>query len=186
MADNKVEKSKSLHHGTSGLKTISKSTPTNVSQNKRDMAAQEIMQKLRVVIRFTQAHSRWVEKQCGVSSAQLWAMWELFSSPGLKVSELSKALSIHQSTTSNMLDKLEEKNLIRRERSGPDQRVVRLFLTRPGVTLIENAPKPVQGAVTEALEQLSESELRKLQQGLQALVTSMATDAEPAAEYVPL
>ncbi|KPK40176.1 MAG: hypothetical protein AMJ69_03215, partial [Gammaproteobacteria bacterium SG8_47] len=46
-----------------------------------------IVQDLRVVFRTVQAHSRWVEKQCGVSGAQLWAMWELFASPGLKVSE---------------------------------------------------------------------------------------------------
>lgn len=182
MAGNKVEKNKPTQRSTARLKTITKSTAKNVSRNKRAIAAQEILQKLRVLIRSMQSHSRWVEKQCGVSSAQLWAMWELFSSPGLKVSELSKALSIHQSTASNMLDKLEEKKLIRRERSGPDQRVVQLYLTKTGEALIENAPKPVQGAVTEALVHLSDSDLRKLHQGLKALVSSVA---ESGSEHVP-
>ncbi len=178
MAGNKVQKSKSTQRG------IAKLTSKQESQNERAIAAHEIMQKLRVVFRTTQAHSRWVEKQCGVSSAQLWAMWELFSSPGLKVSELSKALSIHQSTASNMLDKLEEKKLIRRKRSGPDQRVVQLYLTKTGESLIAKVPKPAQGAVIEALEHLPDDALRKLQQGLQALVKSMA-NAEPDAKYIP-
>ncbi|KPJ88492.1 MAG: hypothetical protein AMJ53_16750 [Gammaproteobacteria bacterium SG8_11] len=164
---------------------MSQHTSKRAPQTKRFIAAQEIMQTLRVVIRSTQAHSRWVEKQYGVSAAQLWAMWELFTSPGLKVSQLSKALSIHQSTASNMLDKLEEKKLIRRERSGPDQRVVQLYLTKAGEALIANAPKPVQGVVTEALEHLSDADLRKLQQGLQALVDGMS-NVEPGTEFVPL
>jgi len=183
MADDNIENVKSTQRSVARLKSIAKLTEKNVSENKRAIAAHEVLQKLRVVIRSTQAHSRWVEKQCGVSSAQLWAMWELYSSPGLKVSELSKALSIHQSTASNMLDKLEEKKLIRRERSGPDQRVVRLNLTKTGQSLIEKAPKPVQGVVSEALEHLSDSDLRKLQQALQALVSSMG-DVETGWEHV--
>jgi DNA-binding MarR family transcriptional regulator len=101
-------------------------------------------------------------------------MWELNDAPGLKVSELSKALSIHQSTASNMLDKLEEKKLVRRERSGPDQRVVRLHLTDKGKDLITTAPKPAQGVLAEALGKLPDGDLRKLEHGLQTLVRTMA------------
>ena len=147
----------------------------------RDEVAKNIVQDLRIIVRTIQAHSRWVEKQCGVSSVQLWAMWELFSSPGQKVSDLSKALSIHQSTASNMLDKLEEKSLIRRDRSGPDQRVVQLFLTKPGSDLLSVAPRPAQGAVQDALKSMSDQELTSLKTGLEALINQMAVSEEGAA-----
>ena len=139
----------------------------------RENTCQTIVQDLRVIVKTTQAHSRWIEKQCGVSGVQLWAMWQLFAEPGQKVSDLSKALSIHQSTASNMLDKLELKKLIRRDRSGPDQRVVQLYLTQKGIDLLSDAPRPAQGPVTEALNRMTDEELLKLQSGLQALIQHM-------------
>ncbi|MDH5326034.1 MAG: MarR family transcriptional regulator [Gammaproteobacteria bacterium] len=146
----------------------------------RDDVAQCIMKDFRVVVRTTQAHSRWIEKQCGVTGVQLWAMWELFAAPGQKVSDLSKALSIHQSTASNMLDKLEHRKLIRRDRSGPDQRVVQLFLTPKGSELLSQAPRPAQGAVLDALKRMTDGELKHLQLGLDALINQMSVEEEGA------
>lgn len=151
------------------------------SKTTRDEVAKNIVQDLRIVVRTIQAHSRWVEKQCGVSSVQLWAMWELFASPGQKVSDLSRALSIHQSTASNMLDKLEEKGLIKRDRSGPDQRVVQLFLTEQGSQLLSTAPRPAQGAVQDALKNMSDIELKSLKSGLDALINHMSVSEDGAA-----
>lgn len=156
-------------------------TRKNKTSASRDAVANNIVQDLRVVVRTIQAHSRWVEKQSGVSGVQLWAMWELFESPGQKVSELSRALSIHQSTASNMLDKLEEKSLIRRDRSGPDQRVVQLFLTKKGSDLLSVAPRPAQGAVQDALKRMSDKELQDLKSGLDALINHMSVSEEGAA-----
>lgn len=57
----------------------------------RDQQARNVVQQLRIVNRAMQEHSRWVERQCGVSAAQLWALLELAAQPGLRVSELSQA-----------------------------------------------------------------------------------------------
>lgn len=160
-------------------------TKKKSAKDLRDESAKNIVQDLRIVVRTVQAHSRWVEKQCGVSSVQLWAMWELFALPGQKVSDLSRTLSIHQSTASNMLDKMEEKKLIRRDRSGPDQRVVQLFLTNKGSDLLSNAPRPAQGAVQDALKRMSDDELKFLKNGLDALISHM-TVSEKGAGLKPI
>jgi DNA-binding MarR family transcriptional regulator len=166
--------SRKLKGGDSAL------TKKKSAKDGRDDIAKNIVQDLRIVVRTIHAHSRWVEKQCGVSSVQLWAMWELFETPGQKVSELSRSLSIHQSTASNMLDKMEEKKLIRRDRSGPDQRVVRLFLTKKGSELLSVAPRPAQGAVQDALKRMSDHELEFLKKGLDALIGHMTVSEEGA------
>ena len=151
------------------------------NRSQRNALSQEIMQELRIVVRTIQAHSRWIEKECGVSGVQLWAMWELFALPGQKVSDLSRALSIHQSTASNMLDKLEKKQLIRRDRSGPDQRVVQLYLTPQGAELLSTAPRPAQGAVMDAMKHMNDEELQQLKAGLAALIGHMTVAADDAA-----
>lgn len=140
-----------------------------------------VVQELRIVFRAVQEHSRWVERQCGVSAAQLWALWELFSSPGLKVTELAETLAIHPSTTSNMLDKMCKKDLVRKHRSGPDQRVVRLYITDKGADLLADAPRPAQGALTAALQRLPQQDLLQLKTGLNRLLAAMSiTDREAA------
>ncbi len=88
-------------------------------ENRQD-SMQNITKQLRVVFRAVQSHSKTVQQQCGLSSAKLWMMWELFANPGVKVSELARALTIHPSTCSNMLDQLEDKGLTRRNRSKAD------------------------------------------------------------------
>ncbi len=144
-----------------------------------------VMNSLRIVMRAMQDYSRWVEGQCGLTSPQLWTLWELFAAPGMKVSELAAALYIHQSTASNMLDKLELKGLVERRRGGPDQRIVRLHLSEAGAALLETAPRTAQGALTTALQQLPEASLQCLSTGLGGLVAALSSK-NPRAAPAPI
>ena len=139
----------------------------------RQKQMQSITKQLRVLFRAVQAHSKTVEKSCGLSGAKLWMMWELFATPGIKVSELARTLTIHPSTCSNMLDQLEEKDLVLRDRSKVDQRAVHLYLTDAGTTLLAKAPRPAQGTMSEALEHLSDEHLNHLECGLSRLLDAM-------------
>jgi len=50
----------------------------------RQKKMQNITKQLRVIFRAVQAHSKTVEKNCGLSGAKLWMMWELFATPRYK------------------------------------------------------------------------------------------------------
>lgn len=141
---------------------------------------QAVVTHFRVIYQAIQRHSAWVEKECGVSSAQLWAMWVLSQQPGLKVSELSAVMAIHPSTASNMLDKLEKKALIQRTRGERDHRVVRLTLTDAGKKLLTRAPQPAQGALVNALSALSENQLAELNRSLSRLTRLLSNGGESA------
>jgi len=91
----------------------------------------------------------------------------------MKVSELAQALSIHASTASNLLDKIEKAGLIRRERNSADQRVVRLYLTNAGKKALGKAPQPLTGILTHALAQLPDEMLSRLNQDLASLIAHM-------------
>ncbi len=134
---------------------------------------QAVTQQLRIIFKAVQAHSKTVEKACGLSSAQLWMLYEVSVAPGVKVSQLAKTLAIHPSTCSNMLDKLELKGLISRDRSKTDQRSVHLFITDMGGELLKNAPVPPQGKLSEALDRLSVEQIDQLQSGLEGLISCL-------------
>jgi len=129
--------------------------------------------KFRLIINATKRHYKWIEHQTGINGALVWAMWELNVAPGLRVSELADAMAIHQSTASNLLDKLEEKGLIERDRSTDDQRVVRLFLTRSGQQLIRRVPQPARGLLQEALFRIPAASLSTLNRVLDQLLEEM-------------
>jgi DNA-binding MarR family transcriptional regulator len=133
----------------------------------------EALRRFRLIFSAVQQHSQLVESSLGVSSAQLWALWEMENNPGLKVTELARAMSLHQSTASNLLIKLEKKGLIRRERSSSDQRVVHLHLTDSGLELVATAPGPKRGLLQQALFELPDSVLVTLTECLDALVAEM-------------
>ena len=141
--------------------------------NQRSTQIYDTTQHFRIILRAMQAHSRFIERQYGLSSAKLWMLRKLHTNPGLKVSRLAAALAIHPSTCSNMLDKLEEKGFLYRERSRTDQRAVHLTLTEKGTQLLENAPQPTQDDISQALEQLSDEHLASLSVVLGELVETM-------------
>lgn len=140
-----------------------------------------VLKEFRLIFKAVQQHSQWVETQCGVTSAQLWAMWVLSRNPGIRVSDLAKAMSIHHSTASNLLDKLARKGLIKRERVSEDQRVVTLNLTQEGLESIERAPSPAQGILQHALFRLPKDTLQSLAKDLHALVKAMEIKDDEAA-----
>jgi DNA-binding MarR family transcriptional regulator len=133
----------------------------------------DVLKKLRVVIRAAQRHSAWVEKQCGISGAQLWVMQEVHDAPGARVGEIASRLAIHQTTMSNLLNGLVRHGYIMKGRDENDQRVVKLALSEEGRRLLEQAPKPARGLLPEALLQMDREALVELNRGLCHLTDSI-------------
>lgn len=133
----------------------------------------DVLKKFRIVVRAAQRHSAWVEKQCGISGAQLWVMQEVHDAPGARVGEIASKLAIHQTTMSNLLNGLVKHGYIVKNRDTQDQRAVKLELSEKGKALLEMAPKPSKGFLPEALLQMEASALQELDRGLENLMQSM-------------
>jgi DNA-binding MarR family transcriptional regulator len=141
----------------------------------------EALKKFRQIVNSAQQHFRRIEDQCGLSGAQLWALREVAGHPGQRVSDLGKAMSLHLSTASNLLDKLAKRNLIRRERNDRDQRIVRLFLTEEGMRVIGNAPQPARGVLPEALNRLPDEVLDNLNRSLAQVLDEIGVSDQESA-----
>lgn len=152
-----------------------------ITSSDHDLLAQEVLKKFRVVFGSVKKHFQEIEEQCGISGAQVWAVWEISRTPGMRVSELAAALSVHQSTVSNLLDKIEEKGLIRKERTKGDQRVVRLYLTEQGDEMVKLAPQPMTGILPDALRKMPYKTLCNFAKEMDLLISTMALKDESAA-----
>lgn len=126
----------------------------------------QVLKKFRIIYGSVRQHFREIEKSCGVSGSQLWILQEVAKNPDIGISELAEKLSIHQSTCSQLVEKLVGRGLIIKERSKEDQRRVGLRLTKDASRVLKNAPGPAEGILPEALQALPESALLALDKSL--------------------
>lgn len=133
----------------------------------------EVLKQFRVLLRSIKRHYRWVEQECGLSGAQLWALAEIAGAPGLKVGDLARELGVHLSTASNLLRRLEDLSLVKRMRVGKDQRVVQLQLTAKGEKILRLAPRPLVGILQQALADLPQPRLDSLHSDLAEVIRLM-------------
>lgn len=132
-----------------------------------------VLKLFRVIFQSVNRHSHEVERKAGIGGAQLWALAEISVRPRITVTELAKAMSIHQSTASNLLEKLENQSYIARNRSDEDRRVVLLSLTPQGEEILNKAPLPYRGVLNDALLKLDAANLESLQASLETLVAQL-------------
>lgn len=145
---------------------------SNRDDSRRD-EAMAVLQQFRFIFKSVKKHFQSVERETGVSGSQLWALAQIAAAPGTRVTELAQALVVHQSTASNLVDKLVQRQLVRRERTSSDQRVVRLHLTPRGKAIVAKAPRPFEGVLPDALMRLPHADLRALDAMLKTLAQLM-------------
>ncbi len=148
-------------------------------------SALETLGLFRVIFKSANRHFHEVEKKAGIGGASLWALAEILDSNHLTVSALAKAMSVHQSTASNLIEKLEAKGHVVRIRSLEDRRVVHLALTDQGREVLSKAPPPYRGVLPEALMHMDPEALSQLNNHLTKLIAKMEHKLDSSA-FEPL
>lgn len=134
----------------------------------------QVLKKFRLIFGAVRQHFREVEQTCGISGSQVWILREISRKNGIGVSELAGLLSIHQSTCSQLVEKLVARGFIVKERCREDQRRVGLGLTETAVAILSTAPGPVEGLLPDALRVLSDESLLALDASLGQLIDQLA------------
>ena len=84
--------------------------------------------------------------------------------------ELCRHLSLDSGSMTRMLDRLEQKNLLARQRSEADRRQVRLVLTEDGQVLAGMLPQIGADAMNQLAAVISPQELQSLEQILKKIL----------------
>lgn len=155
---------------------------SNGGRNGRNGEAMSALRSFRVIFGSVRQYFRSVEQLCGVSGSQLWILQEIKQRPGIGISDLATQLGIHQSTCSQLVDKLVKARHVTRSRSSSDQRRIGLKLTEKGRLTVRRAPGPAEGVLPQALQKLSGTSLRSLNRSLQVVIDGLGQDLQEAAD----
>ena len=92
-----------------------------------------VLVALRQIIRATDQNSKRLGRSTGLTVPQIVLMRAIAAHPDATLGFLTGQVSLSQATVSTIVDRLEERGLIRRQRNARDKRVVNVALTEPPV-----------------------------------------------------
>ncbi len=146
---------------------------------------EEVLVALRRVIRATDLHSKHLVKTSGLTAPQILLLQGIRSKGEVTIGELANEVSLSQATVTSILDRLEKRELVYRERSKEDKRKVHAYLTEKGSDVVKTAPTPLQEQFIKYFGDLQEWEQSMIIASLQRVALMMDAqhiDASPVLE----
>ena len=122
----------------------------------------EIIFLIRKLIHGAELYTKELNKKYSITAAQLNCLLALYENGPLPPSRIAKHMMVNSSTVTGVIDRLEQKGLVTRQRNSPDRRIINIQLTPGGKKMAEVAPPPIQQRVVDGLQKLSSKELDQI------------------------
>lgn len=143
---------------------------------------QRILRAIRRIIRSIDIQSHKLEVEWGVTVPQLSCLLRAAEVGPLPLKTLANELDLSASTVVGIVDRLEKKGLVKRDRSTVDRRQVFISVTEQGAILASASPSPLHDRLASALDSLPELERGAIALSLERIVDLMQiqqVDASP-------
>lgn len=134
---------------------------------------EQVLLSIRQIIRAIDLRSKKLNKEFGLTSPQLLLMRTIKHSPKLTIRQLSKDTNMSQATATSILDRLESRELVQRERDTADKRKVHVLITAKGDAVLNQAPKLLNEDFVEKFKQLDPWEQTLILSSLQRVSEMM-------------
>lgn len=143
-------------------------------------AGQDVLRSLRRIFHAVDRHSR-LARLHGLTEPQSVCLNAIDQMTHINPGQLAKTVSLSPPTVTGILDRLERRDLIKRERTASDKRQVVVCLTDNGRKVLKNSPPSLQECFTRRLTGLPESRQRQIAKALNEVVKLLeAEDIEAA------
>lgn len=141
-----------------------------------------VLVALRRVIRATDLHSKHLAKTTGLTAPQILLLQTIRDKGEVTIGEIANEMSLSQATVTTIIDRLEKRNLVFRERSKEDKRKVHAYLTEEANETLKSAPIPLQDQFARQYSDLQDWEQTMIISSLQRVAQMMDAqhiDASP-------
>lgn len=152
------------------------------------MDTTDILIKIRKIVRSVDIESKKIQKEYGVSIPQVLCLNFLHASPNYQSSqsEIKNFLNLNSSTVSGIINRLETNGFLARLPKSGDKRVVKIALTSAGDKLLSTIPSLLHEQLSEKLKKLDDSELTKVEESLETLITLLDIEQVEASPLITL
>lgn len=136
-----------------------------------------ILQSVRRIAQCVEHHSKRLTATHNITSPQLVALMAIAQLGASTLKSIGRAIHLSPSTVVGIVDRLEEKGLVRRERDTRDRRNVYVTVTEAGQVLVDNAPSALPQGFSSALGALPENDQHTLVVVLEQFATLLEVKA---------
>ncbi len=152
------------------------------------MDSTEILIKIRKIVRSINLESKKIQKEYGVSIPQILSLNFLNESDNYQATqgELRKFLHLNSSTTSGIINRLENKGLVARLPKSGDKRVVTIALTSKGEKLLKQIPSLLHLQLSKKLEKLDSNTFINIEKSLELLVSLLEIEELEASPLITI
>ncbi len=152
------------------------------------MDTQEILIKIRKIVRSIDIESKKIQKEYGVSIPQVLCLNFLKTAPNYQATqgEIRKFVNLNSSTVSGIINRLEKKGYLARLPKAGDKRVANIVLTSAGDELLKLIPPLLHEQLSIQLKCLKDEELMVLEKGLDTLVSILDIEQIDASPIIML
>jgi DNA-binding MarR family transcriptional regulator len=154
--------------------------------NQTNNLEKRVLCSLRRIIRSVDIYSRQLNSEVGLTSPQLICLQSVVQADNSTLTMLTKAVSLSGSTVTGIVDRLETKGLLVRERATSDRRKIYLRPTTEGVEIVKASPSLLQDKFAASLGDLETNEQVKIAESLEHIVELMeAKDIDASPNLIP-
>jgi DNA-binding MarR family transcriptional regulator len=142
----------------------------------------EVLVALRRVIRATDLHSKHLAKTTGLTAPQILLLQTIRNKGRTTIGELANHMNLSQATVTTIIDRLEKREFVYRERSTSDKRKVHALLSDQGLEVLKDSPTPLQDSFARQFVDLQDWEQTMIIASLQRIAQMMDAqhiDASP-------
>lgn len=132
-------------------------------------------------MRASEHHSHSLNGRFGITTPQLLCLSSIAQNPGgILIKDLAASVFLSPSTVVGIVDRLESRELVRRERSKKDKRLVHVYCCPAGSELLDRAPGQLGDVVESGLAGLPDGEAASMAASLEKLVGLMESNTNGA------
>ncbi len=144
--------------------------PSNGGHAAPSHTIKNIIYSIRRLMQAGEIYTKELNRKNQISIPQLNCLLVLFEKGTLPPSQIARQIMVNSSTVTGIIDRLEQKKLVRRVRNTIDRRLIYIELTEAGETLAQHAPPPLQHKIMSGLSQLTPDQIAHIESGLGMLV----------------
>ncbi|UXP31700.1 MarR family transcriptional regulator [Reichenbachiella agarivorans] len=139
------------------------------------MDSLEIIVSIRKIVRSLNLESKGIQKDFGLSIAQLLCMGHLQKAHNFQstLKELMELLSLNSSTISGIINRLEKRGYVARLPKAGDKRVTFVVLTAAGLKLLQETPNVLHDRLADKLDTLSNENKLMVKRSLEIITSAM-------------
>jgi DNA-binding MarR family transcriptional regulator len=142
---------------------------------------EEILMQMRKIMRAIELHSAFLASRFKLTTPQLIILKVLAKKGAMKPGLLAREVNLSHATVTGIVKRLENKNLISRQKDAVDRRSYLLSITEGGKSMLDSMPPMLQESFINKLSALKDWEKTLILSSLQRVTCMMSAEEIEAA-----